>query len=126
MATPVNPPPVPPVSKTQFERPRQSKLAPRFAKQKMQKAAQMQHHMCNDIGDMSKVNQNMNLYVMKEANTTPSVTGCAWDKPLGSQLRNMEHDNMLGSISIDNTKTLDSSQSASQGTSPNNEKVSWL
>lgn len=124
MATPVNPPPVLPQPKNQFDRPRQSKLAPRFAKQKLQKAQMQQqvHGLC-DVGDLGKVNQNMNVYGMKDAVSVPApVSSCAWDKPLGSQLRNMEHDGMLG-VAIDGVKGLDQAQQTSQGTSPNNEKM---
>lgn len=122
MATPINPPPVLPQPKNQFDRPRQSKLAPRFAKQKLQKAQMQQqvHGLC-DVNDLNKVNQGMNVYGMKDAvSVAAPVSSCAWDKPLG--LRNIEHDGMLG-VAIDGVKGLDQTQQSSQGASPNNEKV---
>ncbi|XP_018565350.1 protein PRRC2A isoform X2 [Anoplophora glabripennis] len=124
MATPVNPPPVLPQPKGQFDRPRQSKLAPRFAKQKLQKAQMQQqvHGLC-DVNDLNKVNQSLNVYGMKEVvSVSAPVSSCAWDKPLGSQLRGMEHDGMLG-VAIDSVKGLDQTQQASQGASPNTEKM---
>ncbi|KAJ8917990.1 hypothetical protein NQ315_011443, partial [Exocentrus adspersus] len=115
MATPVNPPArAPPAQEP-------SKLAPRFAKQKLQKA-QMQHQvqgLCGDVGDIGKVN----VYGMKDAGavSVAPVSSCAWDKPLGPQLRNIEHDGMLA-IAMDGVKGLDQPQQ-SQGASPNNEKM---
>ncbi|XP_056642494.1 uncharacterized protein LOC130448914 [Diorhabda sublineata] len=125
MATPVNPPPVLPQLKSQFDRPRQPKLPPRFAKQKLQKQQQQQqqHHGLGDVNDMNKVNQNMNVYAMKDTTSVPpSVPTCAWDKPLVSQLRTVEHDTMLG-VNIDGVKGLESTHSPTQGVSPGGEKV---
>nr|CAH7745034.1 unnamed protein product [Callosobruchus chinensis] len=144
MGTPVNPPagmtpptmsqqpPPPPPLKNQFDsRPRQAKLAPRFAKQKLQKAQMQQHHgsggsvLCqSSVSDMAvDINKGLNVYGMKDSTTSQaSVGGCAWDKPLGSQLRNLDHDNVIG-VSIDNVKGLDAGQPSPQGTSPNSEKV---
>ncbi|KAG5873173.1 hypothetical protein JTB14_023930 [Gonioctena quinquepunctata] len=126
MATPVNPPPVLPQTKNQFDRGRQAKLPPRFAKQKLQKQAmqqqQHQHHGMVDV-DMNKVNPNIMVYGMKETSAPPApVPPCAWDKPLGPQLRNLEHDNML-SVSMEGVKGLEPTHSPSQGISPNNDKI---
>ncbi|XP_030763788.1 uncharacterized protein LOC115888261 [Sitophilus oryzae] len=105
MATPVNPPPVLPQSKNQYDqRSRQNKLPPRFVKQKMQK--QMQQHIMNDVGDMGKNSQSAHMYGIKEnAQVSPTMSGCAWDKPLGSQLRSTESDanNML-TVSLEAVK----------------------
>lgn len=125
MATPVNPPPVLPQSnKNQFERPRQSKLAPRFAKQRennrLQKA-QMQQNIC-DVNDMNKVNQSMNVYGMKDASSVVPPLANAWDKSLGAQLRGIDSENVLG-VSSDGCKTMDHVQATSQSNSPSNDKV---
>ncbi|CAH1184606.1 unnamed protein product [Phyllotreta striolata] len=119
MATPVNPPPVLPQSKSQFDRPRQTKLPPRFAKQKLQKQQQQQQQQQNHpIGDV-----DMNVYVMKDNGIPATMSTCAWDKPLGPQLRKVEHDSMLGP-SMEAVKALESAHSPSQGvTSPGNEKM---
>ncbi|CAH0559632.1 unnamed protein product [Brassicogethes aeneus] len=103
MATPVNPPQTLP--KAQFERPRQQKLAPRFAKQKLQKAQmqqQQQHHLHHHLqhhDDASKGGYGG----MKEG----AQMGSAWDKPLGSgQMRSqgmVDHD-LMGPVAIDGGK----------------------
>lgn len=103
------------------------KLAPRFAKQMMAKAQLQQHnqiHNVADMNDLNKPNQSIGMYAVKENTVSPqSVTTCAWDKPLGPQLRNMESESMLG-VTIDTVKSLDNrAHSNSQGNSPNNEKV---
>ncbi|CAH1975680.1 unnamed protein product [Acanthoscelides obtectus] len=141
MGTPVNPPAgmtsslsqqPPPCqsSKNQFDgRPRPAKLAPRFAKQKLK--AQMQQHGGTGsgggiiaVGDMAAdINKGLNVYGMKDsASSQASVSACAWDKPLGSQLRNLDHDNVIG-VSIDHVKGLDAGQPSPQGASPNSEKL---
>lgn len=126
MATPVNPPQILPQPKSNpFPRERQSKLAPRFAKQKLKAQLQQQHQMHNigDINETSKPNQSIGMYGMKETSVPlQSVTTCAWDKPLATQLRTMDSENMLG-VSIDTVKSLDRVHPNSQGNSPNNEKV---
>ncbi|XP_066254537.1 protein PRRC2C isoform X1 [Euwallacea similis] len=101
MSTPVNPPHMlPPSAKPQYDQRlnnRQTELAPRFAKQKMQK--QMQQ-MMGEPGDRSKVSQVG--YGMRENVQMQPPAGSAWDKPLGSQLRPVDHDptNLLG-VSMD-------------------------
>lgn len=57
--------------KVPFERPRQNKLPPRFAKQRennrLQKAAQQQQHVGvhNDVSEMNKINQSVSLFPLK-------------------------------------------------------------
>jgi hypothetical protein len=59
--------------KVPFERPRQSKLPPRFAKQRennrLQKAAQQQQQqhggVHNDVSEMNKINQSVSLFPLK-------------------------------------------------------------
>lgn len=59
--------------KVPFERPRQNKLPPRFAKQRennrLQKAAQQQQQqhvtVHNDVSEMNKINQSVSLFPMK-------------------------------------------------------------
>ncbi|XP_064212179.1 uncharacterized protein nocte isoform X2 [Tribolium castaneum] len=127
MATPVNPPPVlPQANKNPFERPRQSKLAPRFAKQRennrLQKAQMQQQQNICDVNDMNKVNQNMNVYGMKDSSSVVMPLANAWDKSLGGPpLRNIDSENVLG-VSGDGCKTLDHVQ-ASQSNSPSNDKI---
>jgi hypothetical protein len=127
MATPVNPPPVlPQTNKNQFERPRQSKLAPRFAKQRennrLQKAQMQQQQNICDVNDMNKVNQNMNVYGMKDPSSVVAPLANAWDKSLGTQLRNMDSESVLG-VAGDGCKGMDHVQATSQSNSPNNDKV---
>lgn len=65
--------PGPAAVKVPFERPRQNKLPPRFAKQRennrLQKAAQQQQqqHVAvhNDVSEMNKINQSVSLFPMK-------------------------------------------------------------
>lgn len=67
--------PGPAAVKVPFERPRQNKLPPRFAKQRennrLQKAAQQQqqqqqqHAVHNDVSEMNKINQSVSLFPMK-------------------------------------------------------------
>ena len=66
--------PGPTAVKAPFERPRQNKLPPRFAKQRennrLQKAAQQQQqqqHVAvhNDVSEMNKINQTVSLFPMK-------------------------------------------------------------
>jgi hypothetical protein len=59
-------------AKVPFERPRQNKLPPRFAKQRennrLQKVAQQQQeHVAvhNDVSEMNKINQSVSLFPMK-------------------------------------------------------------
>jgi hypothetical protein len=127
MATPVNPPPVlPQTNKNQFERPRQSKLAPRFAKQRennrLQKAQMQQQQNICDVNDMNKVNQNMNVYGMKDPSSVVAPLANAWDKSLGTQLRNMDSESVLG-VAGDGCKGMDHVQATSQSNSPNNDKI---
>ncbi|XP_074028927.1 no circadian temperature entrainment isoform X2 [Leptinotarsa decemlineata] len=127
MATPVNPPPVLPQTKSQFDRSRQTKLPPRFAKQKLQKQAmqhqQQQHHGMCDMNDINKVSQNINVYGLKDTSVPPPpVPTCAWDKPLGPQLRNLEHDSMLA-VSMEGVKGLETTHSPSHGISPSSDKM---
>lgn len=124
METPVNPPQILPQPKTSsFPRDRQPKLPPRFAKQKLKAQFQHQMHNMGDMNDLNKPNQAIGMYTMKESNIPPqTVTACAWDKPLGPPLRNIESENMLG-VTIDTVKSLDRTHPSSQGNSPNNEKV---
>jgi len=70
--TPLGPmAPGPAAVKVPFERPRQNKLPPRFAKQRennrLQKAAQQQQHVTvhNDVSEMNKINQSVSLFPMK-------------------------------------------------------------
>lgn len=70
--TPLGPmAPGPASVKVPFERPRQNKLPPRFAKQRennrLQKAAQQQQHVAvhNDVSEMNKINQSVSLFPMK-------------------------------------------------------------
>ncbi|XP_063911765.1 uncharacterized protein Nocte isoform X3 [Zophobas morio] len=126
MATPVNPPPVlPQTNKNQFERPRQSKLAPRFAKQRennrLQKAQMQQQSMC-DVNDMNKVNQNINVYGMKDPSSVVAPLSNAWDKSLGTPLRNIDSENVLG-VAGDGCKGMEHVQAASQSNSPSNDKI---
>ncbi|XP_060527425.1 uncharacterized protein LOC132702658 isoform X2 [Cylas formicarius] len=85
--------PPPPKNTNQFDSRavRQTKLPPRFAKQKMQKQQQqMQQQMISDGGDAvaGKLQPpNVAMYGTKEAVAASAVGGCAWDKPLGPQLR---------------------------------------
>ncbi|XP_076258307.1 no circadian temperature entrainment isoform X3 [Rhynchophorus ferrugineus] len=124
MGTPVNPPQILPQSKNQYEqRSRQTKLPPRFAKQKMQK--QMQQQIINDVSDINKGNPASHVYGMKDnTQVPPPVTGCAWDKPLGPQLRSNENDvnNML-TVSIDVVKLEVAGSTPGHGTSPGNDKM---
>lgn len=64
--------PGPAAVKVPFERPRQNKLPPRFAKQRennrLQKAAQQQQQhvtVHNDVSEMNKINQSVSLFPMK-------------------------------------------------------------
>jgi hypothetical protein len=63
--------PGPAAVKVPFERPRQNKLPPRFAKQRennrLQKAAQQQQHVAvhNDVSEMNKINQSVSLFPIK-------------------------------------------------------------
>lgn len=129
MATLVNPPAVLPQtssSKGQFERSRQNKLPPRFAKQKENNRynkAHLQQSMC-DVNDINKMNQNINMYAMKDPSNPMSMPlSNAWDKPLTPQLRNsLEQEAVLG-VGIESCKTLDQVQSPTQSGSPNNDMV---
>lgn len=125
MATPINPPPIMPQNSNKNQR--MSKLPPRFARQRehnrLQK--QIQPNMC-DVSDMNKVNQNMNIYSLKDGSASmPVPISNAWEKPLTQQLRgNMEQETMLA-VGIDNCKNIEQIQSPNQATSPgNNDKVS--
>lgn len=66
---------------------------------------------------MNKVNQNINVYNMKDANVV-SATVSAWDKPLGSQMRGIDHDAMMG-VTMDNCKGMEPGQVPQQGANPN-------
>jgi len=65
--------PGPAAVKVPFERPRQNKLPPRFAKQRennrLQKVAQQQQQqhvtVHNDVSEMNKINQSVSLFPMK-------------------------------------------------------------
>jgi hypothetical protein len=66
--------PGPAAVKVPFERPRQNKLPPRFAKQRennrLQKAAQQQQQqqhvgVHNDVSEMNKINQSVSLFPLK-------------------------------------------------------------
>jgi hypothetical protein len=71
--------PGPAAIKVPFERPRQNKLPPRFAKQRennrLQKAVQ-QHHVGvhNDVSEMNKINQNVSLFPLKGKELTENLT----------------------------------------------------
>lgn len=129
MGTPINPPPVlPQTNKNQFERMRQNKLAPRFAKQRennrLQKQQMQQQTIC-DVTDMTKVNPNINVYGMKDqAGVVTSSLSNAWDKSLGTQLRNIDSDVL--SVGGDTSKSIDHVQGTSQSSSPNNDKVRYF
>lgn len=124
MSTPVNPPQDLPKPKNQYDQRsnRQNKLAPRFAKQKMQK--QMQQQMMSEVGDIHKVSQNAHVYGMKDTQVPPPSTVCAWDKPLGPQLRAAEHEaaGMLG-VSMEVVNLEPATPSPGHGSSPSNDKV---
>lgn len=66
--------------KVPFERPRQNKLPPRFAKQRennrLQKAVQQQQHVSvhNDVSEMNKINQNVSLFPVKGEEPIENVT----------------------------------------------------
>lgn len=80
-----------PPSKQSFERSRPCKLPPRLAKarennrlQKQQAAAAQQH----DVSEMNKVNQNINMYPLKDTSgPAPPPPVNAWDKPINASLR---------------------------------------
>lgn len=121
MGTPVIPPPVMPQSSNKNAR--LNKLPPRFVKQRennrLQKQ-QLQQTIC-DINDINKVNQNMNMYNVKDSsNAIASPISNAWEKPLSQLRNNMEQDPML-TIGIDNCKNIDQAQSPNQIS--NSEKV---
>lgn len=128
LGTPVNPPSMPSnvSNKSSFERSRQNKLAPRFAKQRenrMQKA-QLQG-MC-DVNEMNKINQNVTMYTMKEGPTAGQIPVVnAWDKPITTQLRNsVDAESLL--MGVDNCTDLEQTQqstTSSQRSSPNNDKI---
>ncbi|KAK9891827.1 hypothetical protein WA026_016625 [Henosepilachna vigintioctopunctata] len=97
MATLVNPPHILPVTnKNQFDRQnRQNKIPPRFAKlrennrlQKMQ-----QQHSMVEMNDLKSRNM-FTSKIVPTNNPVPPISN-AWDKPLGTQLRPMENDNVL-------------------------------
>ncbi|KAF5289512.1 hypothetical protein FQA39_LY15067 [Lamprigera yunnana] len=124
MDTPINPPAL--VSqinnnKNQFDRSRQNKLPPRFARQResrLQKA-HMQQSMC-DVNELGKVNHNINMYGIKDSQgSSGGRISNAWDKPLSTHLRTEQ---ML-SVCIDTSKTLEQPQQTSQDNSPNIDKV---
>lgn len=125
MDTPVNPPSVipQPSNKSTYDRCRNNKLPPRFAKQReqgrLQKAQMHQHNMC-DVNDINKVNQNIGFYGLKDNSSSMQIN--AWTKPI--QLRsNMETDAVLA-IEIENCKSMDQPHSPGQNSSsPNTEKV---
>ncbi|XP_044757986.1 putative uncharacterized protein DDB_G0282133 isoform X2 [Coccinella septempunctata] len=99
MAVTVNPPHVlPQTNKNQFDRQsRQNKIPPRFVKlresNRLQKM-QQQHGMA----DMNEI-KNRNMFGPKmsnpQANNPVVPISNAWDKPLGTQLRPMEPENLL-------------------------------
>lgn len=128
MATPVPPPVMPQGSsnKNQFGGPRIHKLPPRLAKQRENRLQkQHMHHNICDVNDMNKVNQNMNVYNMKDGQNSVTVPHSnAWEKPLTVQRGSMDQESMLG-VGIDACKSIDQAQSPNQGhTSPNADKVS--
>jgi hypothetical protein len=72
--------PGPAAVKVPFERPRQNKLPPRFAKQRennrLQKAVQQhQHHVSvhNDVSEMNKINHSVSLFPVKGEELTESL-----------------------------------------------------
>ncbi|KAF5302018.1 hypothetical protein FQA39_LY10488 [Lamprigera yunnana] len=124
MDTPINPPAL--VSqinnnKNQFDRSRQNKLPPRFARQResrLQKA-HMQQSMC-DVNELGKVNHNINMYGIKDSQgSSGGRISNAWDKPLSTHLRTEQ----ILSVCIDTPKTLEQPQQTSQDNSPNIDKV---
>lgn len=80
--------PGPAAVKVPFERPRQNKLPPRFAKQRennrLQKVAQQQHQqhigVHNDVSEMNKINQSVSLFPMKGEQPVGIYVDCisAW------------------------------------------------
>jgi len=69
--------------KVPFERPRQNKLPPRFAKQRennrLQKAAQQQQQhvvVHNDVSEMNKINQSVSLFPMKGEQPVGTYVHC--------------------------------------------------
>lgn len=131
LGTPVNPPNMINTanSNKMFERPRQNKLAPRFAKQResnrLQKA-QFQQGMC-DVSEMNKINQNVTMYNMKDSSApAPVPVVNAWEKPITSQLRNNVEQDALLAMGVDNCGDLEQTQqssTSSQRSSPSNDKV---
>ncbi|XP_022908286.2 protein split ends isoform X1 [Onthophagus taurus] len=120
MDTPINPPSVIPQSnKAQYDRNRQ-KLPPRFAKQRENSRLQkMQQGMC-DI-ELNKVNQNMNLYGIKDGPSNLATMSNAWEKPLGQLRGNIEAEIALPVL--ENCKVMDQPHSPAQNSSPNSEKI---
>ena len=76
--------PGPAAVKVPFERPRQNKLPPRFAKQRennrLQKVAQQQQqqHVAvhNDVSEMNKINQSVSLFPMKGEQHVGNYVNC--------------------------------------------------
>ncbi|XP_050303901.1 protein PRRC2C isoform X2 [Anthonomus grandis grandis] len=131
MSTPVNPPPMMTATKSNQYDPRpnrqNNKLAPRFAKQKMQK--QMQQQMLGEVGDMSKGSHG--VYGVRDSQAmSQAVTCSAWDKPLGSAALRAppEHEQspnsapMLG-VSMEGVGLDASAASPGIGASPGSDKT---
>lgn len=129
LGTPVNPPSMMNTgnNKTTFERPRQNKLAPRFAKQRESRMQKAQMQGLCDVNEMNKINQNVSVYNMKDGTGSGQVPVVnAWDKPITSQLRNSVETDTLLSMGVDNSADIDQTQqssTSSQRSSPNNDKM---
>lgn len=116
LGTPVNPP-----NKSQFDRPRQKNVPPRFIRQResrIHKAQQMQQGgggnvMC-DVNEMNKINQNVSLYSVKEPITQQMN---AWDK-------NTHQDSLNIAIDKCGVDLEHQSGTSSQRSSPNTDNKS--